>query len=81
LFEDVVKVLEKAEKQKETEMSGGTNSDLKHRLVRFVEHVPEFLNFDGEAVGPFEKGEIANLENELVEILQEDNRVEVIDYD
>ena len=81
LFEEVVRDLEKAEKQKETEMSGNTNGDLKHKLVRFLEKVPEFLNFDGEEVGPFEKGEIANLENELIEILQQDKRVEVIDYD
>ena len=77
-----MKVLEKAEKQKESEMSGsGGNGDNKHTLVRFVADVPEFLNFEGDAVGPFDKGEIANLENELVEILQQDNRVEVIEYD
>ena len=79
LFEDVVRILEKAEKEKENEMSGSINSESNFRLVRFLEEVPEFLNFEGEGVGPFEKGEIANLEVEIVEILKQDNRVEVID--
>lgn len=79
LFEDVVRALENAEKQKEDEMSGGGNEHFKHQLVRFLEDVPEFLNFEGEEIGPFEKGEIANLESEIVEILQKDKRVEVLD--
>jgi hypothetical protein len=60
-------------------MSGDVSSEVHHRLVRFLEDVPEFLNFEGEEVGPFEKGEIANLEGELVEILQKDKRVEVLE--
>jgi hypothetical protein len=81
LFEEVVKVLEKAEAEKEAEMSGGGGGDSKHRLVRFLSDVPEFLNFEGEEVGPFEKGEIANLESEVVDILKQDKRVELIDFD
>ena len=54
---------------------------MKHRLVRFLDDVPEFLDFDGNEVGPFEKGEIANLENEMIEILEKDKRVEIIDDD
>jgi hypothetical protein len=49
--------------------------------VKFVEEVPEFLNFEGESIGPFEKGEIANIEKEIVEILQKDNRVVVLEED
>ena len=81
LFEDVVRDLERAEKAKEAEMSGGSTSEYKHRLVRFLEDVPEFLNFEGEEVGPFSKGEVANLEAELVDILGQDNRIEVIEFD
>lgn len=81
LFEDVARALENADNSREGEMSGGGSNDMKHRLVRFLSDVPEFLNFDGVEVGPFEKGEIANLESEVVEILQKDNRVEVLDTD
>lgn len=79
LFEDVVRALENSEKEREAEMNGSPNGALKHRLVRFLENVPEFLNFESQEIGPFEKGEIANLEAEIVEILEKDNRIEVID--
>jgi len=81
LFEEVVRELEKADREKEAEMTGNDNGDKRHKLVRFLEDVPEFLNFDGEEVGPFSKGEIANLESEVVEILQQDKRVEVLEFD
>tara|TARA_Y100000310_G_scaffold316947_1_gene369255 strand:+ start:9624 stop:10181 length:558 start_codon:yes stop_codon:yes gene_type:complete len=79
LFEEVVKSLEKAEKLVGEEMSGDVKSEEKYQLVRFLEDVPEFLNLDGGAVGPFEKGEVANLEKEIIEILVSDGRAEVLE--
>jgi DNA replication initiation complex subunit (GINS family) len=79
LFEEVVKNLERAEKNLGEDMSGIQKDERKHGLVRFLEDVPEFLGFDGEEVGPFERGEIANLENEIIEILEKDRRVEIVD--
>jgi len=81
LFEEVVKSLERAEKNQSADMEGAQKDEWKHRLVRFLEEVPSFLDFNGEEVGPFEKGEIANLEIEIVEILAKDKRVEIIDED
>jgi len=81
LFEGIVKGLERAEKNLNEDMGKTQKSGEKHRLVRFLEDVPEFLGFDGEDVGPFEKGEIANLEKEIVEILEKDKRVEVLEED
>ena len=81
LFEELVKSLERAEENQAADMSGSAKNERKHRLVRFLEDVPEFLGFDGSDVGPFKKEEIANLENEIVEILSKDKRVEIIDDD
>jgi len=81
LFEEIVKDLENAEKSLSGVMSGQKEEEGKHRLVRFVEEIPEFLNYEGESEGPFEKGEIANLERDVVEILIKDGKVEVIDED
>jgi DNA replication initiation complex subunit (GINS family) len=81
LFEELVKAMERAEKNQVMEMSGFEKNEMKHRLVRFLEGVPEFLGVDGEEVGPFEKGEVANLETEIVEILKKDKRVELIEED
>ncbi len=81
LFEELVKALERAEKNQAADMSGSVKDERKHRLVRFLKDVPEFLGVDGEDVGPFRKGEVANLEVEIVEILEKDKRVEVIEED
>ncbi len=81
LFEAVVRSLEKSNKDKDLEMQGGTGSKTKHRLVRFLEEVPGFLDSNGDDIGPFSKGEIANIDAGIVEILSKDNRVEVIDED
>ncbi len=81
LLEELVKALERADKNQATDMSGLVKDERRHRLVRFLEDVPEFLGFNGDDVGPFEKGEVANLEVEIVEILGKDKRIEVIDDD
>jgi DNA replication initiation complex subunit (GINS family) len=81
LFEEVVKSLERAEKNMSSDMQGAQKDERKNRLVRFLEDVSEFLDFDGKGIGPFEKGEIANLGNEIVEILEKDKRIEVLEED
>ena len=81
LFEELVKSLERAEKNQTVDMTGKSKDESSHRLVRFLEDVPEFLDFEGNDVGPFKKSEIANLESEIVAILEKDKRVEIIDED
>ena len=81
LFEEVVKSLERAEKNRGDDMNGSSKNEMKNRLVRFLEEVSEFLDFEGNEVGPFEKGEVANLGGDIVEILEKDKRVEVIEED
>ncbi len=79
LFDSIVKSLEKSNKNKDNEMKQDADSEKKHKLVRFVEEVPAFLDIEGNEIGPFSKGEIANLDNEIVNILSQDNRVELMD--
>lgn len=79
LFEELVKALERSEKNQNADMTNSTNSEKSHRLVRFLSDVEEFLDFEGQEVGPFSSGEIANLETEIANILEKDKRVEVID--
>jgi len=82
LFEEVVKTLERADKNLNDSMSfKNGNGESKYKLVRFMDNVEEFLGLDGEAIGPFQKGEVANLDKEIVNILSQDNKVEVIDED
>lgn len=78
LFESVVKSLEKAEELINAEMSG-ENLENSFTLVRFLEDIPAFLNSDGEELGPFSKGEIANIDKDIAEILEKDKKVELLE--
>lgn len=81
LFEELVKSLERAEKNQVNDMNGGgKDSECRNRLVRFLDDVGEFLDVEGESVGPFAKGEVANLGCDVVEMLKGEGKVEVINY-
>ena len=81
LFEELVKSLERAEKNQSADMSGSVKDEKRHKLVRFLEEVSAFLGFDGSDIGPFSKGEVANLESEIVNILEKDKKVEILEED
>jgi len=78
LFEDIVKSLEKADSNMTDSMAGGKVSS-KFQLVKFMDDIGEFLDLEGESVGPFAKGEVANLNKEIVGILAQDKKVEVLE--
>jgi DNA replication initiation complex subunit (GINS family) len=80
MFESIVKTLEKTDKGLNDSING-TKEIKTTKLARFLEDVPEFLNLNGESVGPFEKGEVANLSKEIADILSKDKRVELIEDD
>lgn len=78
LFEDIVKSLEKADKNLNDSMAGG-KVESRFKLVKFTNRVEEFLNLEGDAIGPFNKGEVANLDKEIVEILAQDKKIEILE--
>jgi DNA replication initiation complex subunit (GINS family) len=80
MFESLVKALENADKDLNG-LINGVKEEHNNELVRFLEEVPEFLDMEGETIGPFEKGEIANISKEIVEILLKDKKVDLIDED
>lgn len=79
LFEDIVKSLEKADKNMGSSMTVGSKAESNFTLVRFIDKVEEFVNLDGETTGPFEKGEVANLNKEVAQILVQDKKIEVLE--
>lgn len=78
LFEEILKSLEKADKNLNESMSG-SKEESKYKLVTFLEPVSGLVNFSGDEIGPFEKGEVANIDKEIADILVKDKKVEVIE--
>jgi len=80
LFEEIMKCMDVSEKVLNSQLNGLQEiKDVKNELVVFVDNVEEFLGFDGVKVGPFEKGQIANLPVEITNILIDGGRVEKVE--
>jgi DNA replication initiation complex subunit (GINS family) len=78
LFEKIMESINVSEKKLSEEFKGNTEKEQKNQLVSFLEDVREFVGFEGEKMGPFEKGQIANIPKEVAKILIEDNKAEEI---
>ncbi|MCL6501023.1 MAG: hypothetical protein K6T16_03270 [Candidatus Pacearchaeota archaeon] len=82
LFGVTVKQLEENQQQISQGLSGKINrgeKDLKNVLVRFKEEVPAFVAEDGSELGPFKPGDVANLPQEITEILLAEGKVALIE--
>ena len=76
LFEELMKSIEISDKKITEVLSNKKFEESKNELVLFNENVGEFLDIEGEKIGPFEKGQIANLTREVAKILVEDGKAE-----
>jgi len=79
LFEEIMKCVENSDKKLDNSLNGGKNEKAKNELVLFNERVEEFLDLEGEKMGPYEIGQIVNLPKEIAKILIEDNKVEKVE--
>lgn len=79
LFEEIMKCMDISEKKFSESLSGNKRLAQKNELVAFNTNVEEFVGLDGKKMGPFEKGQIANLPVEIAKILIEDKKVDVVE--
>lgn len=79
LFEDLMKCMDSSEKRLQEILLGKINSDSRNELILFKEDVEEFVGMEGEKMGPFEKGQVANISKEIAKILVDDGKAEVME--
>ena len=80
LFEELMKCIDFSDKKKFNELlNGNKNEILKNEMVIFKKDVEEFIGSDGEMMGKFSKGQIANLPHQIAQILIEDDKAEKVD--
>jgi len=79
LFEELMKCIEINDKKLAQNLSGKKEQELKNEMIVFNDSVEEFVGLDGERVGPFQKGQIANLPREIAQILIADGKAEIIE--
>ncbi len=74
LFHTVVNKLKHTEEKIRNKISEG-KKDLKNNcLIRFKSDVEAFLDGEGNQLGPFKKGDLANLPKEIADILIADKK-------
>ena len=78
LFEELIKNIENSDKKINELLNEKKAEELKNELVIFKTDVEEFLDIEGEKIGPFQKGQIANIPKEIAKILIEDLKAEVV---
>ena len=79
LFEEFMKCIDSSDKKVRDILNGEKQKEQKNNLIVSIEKVEEFIGLEGKKMGPFEKGQIANLPKEITSILIEDKKVELIE--
>ncbi len=78
LFEELMKCIDASDKKLSEILSGKEEELKKNELIVFKEDVDELIDLEGNKVGPFQKGEIANISVEVAKILVEDGKADII---
>jgi DNA replication initiation complex subunit (GINS family) len=78
LFEDLMKNIDISDKRL-NDILNGSKEEQKNELVVFKEHVEEFVGLEGEKMGVYEKGQIANIPKEIAKILIDSGKAEAVE--
>ena len=79
LFEEFMKYIDSSDKKLLETLNGKKEEEAKNEFILFLENVEEFVDLEGEKMGPYEKGQIANIPKEIAKILIEDKKCEKIE--
>jgi DNA replication initiation complex subunit (GINS family) len=80
-FDGIMKSIEKTDKKVSDMLKGSDQEEdkkSKNKMVVFIEDADEFLDVDGNKLGPFKKGDFANIPEEIANILIVDKVAEAI---
>ncbi len=79
LFENLMKSIDISDKKLNEMLNGNHEEEMKNDLIVFNDHVEEFMGLNGEKMGPFEKGQIANIPKEIAKILVDSEKAEIVE--
>jgi len=77
LFEELMKSIDFSEKALSDILTGSPEQEQKNELIVFREFVEEFVGLDGEKMGAYEKGQLANIPKEIAKILIDSGKAEL----
>jgi len=83
-FEKIMKAINEGDKVVEKILSGYGEESIngqRNKLIIFKQDTEEFLDLEGNKLGPFKKGDIVNLPQEIANILIVDGKADPVDGD
>lgn len=79
-FDGIMKSLEKGDKKIEESLKGiESEKKPQNKMIVFIEDTEAVLDFEGNEIGPFKKGDIANLSEAVAVILINEKKAESVD--
>ena len=79
MFDEMIKCIESTESQVNALLNvNGKNGSNGKQPVVFIEDMSEFIDLDGNLIGPFKKGDKTELSREIAKILIEDRKVDLV---
>ena len=78
-FDGIMGALEQEDKKINELLKGNETEKKKHKMIIFIEDTEEFLDVDGNTIGPFKKGDIANIQEDIAVILIGDKKAEGVE--
>ena len=79
MFDNLVKALEAGDKELSQILNGKQESSVENKMIIFNETVEQFVDMEGKVVGPFNKGDVANLDAKVCDILISGKRAIYVD--
>ncbi len=79
LFDELMKSISISDKKLAESLNGEKSKKKTYEAVVFKKDVSEFMGMDGEKMGPYEKGEMANISPEIAKILADDGKADVLE--
>ena len=79
VFDKLVKAFEEGDKELLNMMNGKKEDGEKNKMIMFNQNVEQFIDMSGKIVGPFNSGQIANIESQVSDILVSGGKAQFID--
>jgi DNA replication initiation complex subunit (GINS family) len=79
-FEKILRALNEGDKKVEKSLSGVDEEvGERNKMVIFKQDTDSFLDLEGNPLGPFKKGDLANIPSEVANILIVDNKADLVE--
>ncbi len=78
LFEELMRGIEISDKKINELLNGKEQEIEKNDLIVFNEKVEELVDMEGNKIGPFDKGQMANISKQVAKILIDDGKAEIV---